>query len=154
MLKYSNTLLVVSDINRSIEFYEEVIGDRIAMDFGENVVFESGLSLQESKLWKKFIHDAEVGFGGNDAELYFTEDDFDGFIEYLGEFDGIKYVHRAETTAWGQRVVRFYDPDMHIIEVGEDMDCVIRRMLAEGMTPEQAAEKSQFPIEYVERLMK
>lgn len=30
---------------------------------------------------------------------------------------------------WGQRVVRFYDPDKHIIEVGVNMLMVVRRFL-------------------------
>jgi len=25
---------------------------------------------------------------------------------------------------WGQRVIRFYDPDMHIVEVGESLESV------------------------------
>lgn len=27
---------------------------------------------------------------------------------------------------WGQKVIRFYDPDKHIIEVGEDLSVLIR----------------------------
>ena len=42
---------------------------------------------------------------------------------------------------WGQRVVRFYDPDGHIIEVGEDLKMVIRRFLAAGMTMEEVSVK-------------
>ena len=32
----------------------------------------------------------------------------------------INYVHPVKEHSWGQRVVRFYDPDCHIIEVGEN----------------------------------
>ena len=42
---------------------------------------------------------------------------------------------------WGQRVARFYDPDGHLIEVGEDMGMVIRRFLASGMTMEEVSVK-------------
>ena len=51
--------------------------------------------------------------------------------------------------AWGQRVVRFYDPDRHIIEVGENMKTVCKRFIDSGMTPEQTAERMDVPIEYV-----
>jgi len=57
----------------------------------------------------------------------------------------------VEEMPWGQRIVRFYDPDFHIIEVGEAMDAVIKKMLKSGMTVEQVSEKSQYPIEYVKR---
>ena len=38
-------------------------------------------------------------------------------------------------------MARFYDPDGHLIEVGEDMGMVIRRFLASGMTMEEVSVK-------------
>ena len=140
-------------MEKSIRFYEEVIGDQVAMDFGENVQFESGFSLQEMKTWKTMIHTENVRRKSNNAELYFEEPDFDSFVEYLKEFPEIQYLHGVEEMPWGQRIIRFYDPDFHIIEVGEPMEAVIKRMLESGMTVEQASEKSQFPIEFVKRLV-
>ena len=140
-------------MEKSIRFYEEVIGDRVAMDFGENVQFEGGFALQEMKTWKSMIHTDTVRRKNNAVELYFEEDDFDAFVEYLKEFPEIKYVHGVEEMRWGQRVVRFYDPDYHIIEVGEAMDAVIKRMLKSEMTVEQVSEKSQYPMEYIKRFV-
>ena len=151
MMKFKCTLLAVTDMEKSIEFYEEVIGDRIALNFGENVQFEGGYALQEMKKWKAMIHTENVRRKNNAVELYFEEENFDGFIGYLKEFPEIKYLHGVEEMPWGQRIVRFYDPDLHIIEVGEAMDAVIRKMLKSGMTVEQVSEKSQYPIEYVKR---
>ena len=149
MLKFKCPLLVVTDMEKAITFYEEVIGDRVAMNFGENVQFEGGFALQEINKWKEMIRRKS-----NDAELYFEEKDFDKFLEYLKEFPEIQYVHPIEEAPWGQRVVRFYDPDFHIIEVGEPMDAVIKRLFESGMTVEQVSEKSQYPIEYVKRFAK
>ena len=154
MLKFKCPLLAVTDMDRAVTFYEEVIGDRVAFDFGANVQFEGGFALQEMKKWKTMIHTNNVRRKSNDAELYFEEKDFDKFLEYLKEFPEIQYVHRVEEAPWGQRVVRFYDPDFHIIEVGEPMDAVIKRMFESGMTVEQVSEKSQYPIEYVKRFAK
>lgn len=151
MLKFKCPLLAVTDMEQSIRFYEEVIGDRVAMSFGANVRFEGGFALQEMKTWKSMIHTVNVRRKNNAVELYFEEDDFDGFVNYLKEFPEIKYVHGVEEMPWGQRVVRFYDPDFHIIEVGEAMDEVIQRMLNSGMTADQVSEKSQYPIEYIKR---
>lgn len=141
-------------MKKAVAFYEEVIGDRVAFHFGENVQFEGGFALQEMKKWKSMIHNAKVRRNGNDAELYFEEKDFDDFVEYLKEFPEIEYVHPVEEAPWGQRIVRFYDPDFHIIEVGEPMDAVIKRLFESGMTVEQVSEKSQYPIEYVKRFAK
>ena len=51
---------------------------------------------------------------------------------------------------WGQRAVRFYDPDHHVIEVGERMDTVVRRFLQSGMTREQVARRMDVPLKFVE----
>lgn len=61
----------------------------------------------------------------------------------------IHYVHPVKEHRWGQRVVRFYDPDGHIIEVGENMKMVCKRFLDSGMTPEQVAERMGVPPKYV-----
>lgn len=151
MLRFKCPLLAVTDMDRAVTFYEEVIGDRVAFDFGANVQFEGGFALQEMKKWKEMIHTDKVRRKSNAAELYFEERDFDKFLEYLKEFPEIQYVHGVEEAPWGQRLVRFYDPDFHIIEVGEPMDAVIERLFAKGMTVEQVSEKSQYPIEYVKR---
>ena len=44
-------------------------------------------------------------------------------------------------------MVRFYDPDGHIIEVAEGLEQVAKRFLAQGMTPEQVAQRMDVPIQ-------
>ena len=130
-------MLVVTDIDRSVEFYKKVFGLHIIMDFGANKTLTGGLALQTAETYKEFIGASDISFGGNNFELYFEEDDFDKFADKLKEYD-IEYVHPIMEHSWGQRVVRFYDPDKHIIEVGENMKVVCKRFLDSGMTPEQA----------------
>ena len=66
----------------------------------------------------------------------------------------IEYVHPIIEHSWGQRVVRFYDPDKHIIEVGENMKVVCRRFLNSGMTPEQVAERTGVPMKFINACMR
>jgi hypothetical protein len=80
------------------------------------------------------ISNREVSFKGNASEFYFEEDDFD---RLLNELEGIMLVCPPLEHAWGQRVVRFYDPDGHIIEVGENMTIVVRRFSESGMMVEE-----------------
>ncbi|WP_418462835.1 glyoxalase [Frisingicoccus sp.] len=110
-------------------------------------------SLQEKKLWETFIDRKVVG-GGNDAELYFEENHIDEFLDKLDNstFD-IEYLNRCKEHDWGQRVIRLYDPDRHVIEVGEEMEYVARRFLKQGMTAEQTAKKTQLPLSRVEVLI-
>ena len=139
-MKMKNTLLAVTDIEKSAAFYKKVLGLRVVMDFGANKTLTGGLVLQTAETWKEFIGTENISFGGRSTEIYFEEDDFDKFVEKLNGCE-IKYVHPVKEHSWGQRVVRIYDPDMHIIEVGENLKTVCKRFLGSGMTPEQAAQR-------------
>lgn len=152
-MKFKNPMLVVADIDQTVEFYRKVLGLRVVMDFGANKTLTGGLCLQALETWKEFIGTNEISFGGNNAEIYFEEADFDTFAEKLKKFD-IEYVHPVKEHSWGQRVVRFYDPDKHIIEVGENMKAVCKRFLDSGMTPGQVAERMDVPIKFVSACMR
>ena len=147
-MQYKGPMLVVNDIDKSVEFYENILGMSVILDFGANKTLTGGLALQTAETYRDFIDGRALCFGGNDFELYFEEDDFDSFIQRLKRFD-IEYVHPVKEHAWGQRVVRFYDPDKHIVEVGENLKSVCRRFLESGMTPEQTAERMDVPLKFV-----
>lgn len=150
-MKFTSPLIVVNDLNKSKEFYSRVLGLEVILDFGANVTLTGGLALQTMESWLTFIHkkDVDLHFGGNTAEYYFEEIDFDDFIKKLQNIEGIKYVHNVKEHAWGQRVIRIYDPDMHIIEVGEDIKAVIKRFLESGLTAEQTAERMGVPCDFI-----
>ena len=147
-MQYKGPMLVVNDIDKSVEFYENILGMSVILDFGANKTLTGGLALQTAETYKDFIDGRALCFGGNDFELYFEEDDFDNFISRLKSLE-IEYVHPVKEHSWGQRVVRFYDPDKHIVEVGENLKSVCRRFLESGMTPEQTAERMDVPLKFV-----
>lgn len=147
-MKYKSPMLVVSDIYKTVDFYKRVLGLRVVMDFGANKTLTGGLALQTEESWKEFISTDKVAFGGNNAEIYFEEDNFDMFIKKLMGID-IDYVHPIKEYPWGQRVVRFYDPDKHIIEVGENIKIVCKRFLDSGMTAEEVAKRMGVPMKLV-----
>ena len=151
-MKLKNVLFVVSDIEKSKAFYQELFGLSLVADFGENVILTEGLVLQEKKIWQNFIGQ-DVRYGGLDAELYFEENNMDHFIERLKQSAfQIEYVNEWTEHDWGQRVIRLYDPDKHVIEVGESMEYVARRFLNQGMTISEVAKKTQLPIEQVKEI--
>ena len=120
-MKFMNPMLVVADMDRSVEFYKEVLGLHVIMDFGANKTLTGGLALQTAETYKKFIGKDEISFGSCSFEIYFEEDDFDDFAARL-EKCGVQYVHPVREHSWGQRVVRFYDPDGNLIEVGTPVE--------------------------------
>ena len=147
-MQYKGPMLVVNDIDKSVEFYENILGMSVILDFGANKTLTGGLALQTAETYRDFIDGRALCFGGNDFELYFEEDDIDSFIQRLKIFK-IEFVHPVKEHSWGQRVVRFYDPDKHIVEVGENLKSVCRRFLESGMTPEQTAERMDVPLNFV-----
>ena len=155
-MKFKNPLLVVSDMEKAKKFYKDVLNLRVIMDFGANVTLAGGLCLQTKETWMGFIDakEEDIIFGGNNAEIYFEEDDFDAFAEKLKGIDDIDYVHPVIEHRWGQRVVRFYDPDRHIIEVGENIKMVCRRFLDSGMTEEEVAVRMDVPLKFVQACKK
>lgn len=117
-MRLKNTLIVVEDINKSVAFYKELFGLQVIRDFDGNVIMTEGLVLQERKIFEKFIS-RECTPRNNMSELYFEEADIDKFVEKLESSSfKIEYVNKFMTHSWGQSVVRFYDPDGNLIEVG------------------------------------
>ncbi|WP_368183500.1 VOC family protein [Anaerotruncus rubiinfantis] len=145
-MKFEGPLLAVRDLAASRSFYETLLGQKLCYDFGANISFESGLSLQTLESWAGFLKKPaeEIRLGGNDAELYFEPDDFDGFLIRLEE-SGAALVHPVTEYDWGQRVVRFYDPDRHIVEVGQSMKSVALHFWREGMPLAKVVERTQHP---------
>ena len=151
-MKYAGTLIAVKDMEISKRFYHDVLGIDVAADFGANVMLEGGIFLQTVESWEQFIRTDYVTFKNNAGELYFEEEDIDTFSEHLRSFE-INYVHELLEHPWGQRVVRFYDPDGHIIEVGEMIRAVIERFLKSGMTDHEVANRMDVSVEYVRSVL-
>lgn len=147
-MKYNSTLIAVKDIDVSKRFYCDVLGLQVVADFGANVTLDGGVVLQTLDTWCSFIRSDKVLLPNNACELYFEEEKLDDFCHRLSNMP-INYVHRLFEHRWGQRVVRFYDPDMHIIEVGEPLRTVVHRFLGQGMSVEQVAVRMDVPVDYV-----
>ena len=152
-VKYQMPLIAVSDVGRSKRFYCGLFDQRVVLDFGENVTFSGGFAIQEKFAWLTGLAEDSVRSRPNNMELYFETDDLDAFMQRLGEWpDPVELLHPPHKYGWQQCTVRFYDPDGHIIEVGEAMEVVIRRCLAEGHTAEETAALTQHPLEFVLRV--
>ena len=99
-MKFMNPMLVVEDMDRSVEFYKKVLGLHVIMDFGANKTLTGGLALQTAETYKKFIGKDENSFGSCSFEIYFEEDDFDDFAARLKKC-GVQYVHPVMEHSWG-----------------------------------------------------
>lgn len=148
-MRFQLALLAVKDIGISKKFYRELFDQSVVLDFGRNVTFSGGFAIQEDFDWLVDIPKDSVIEKSNNMELYFEVDDFDSFIHKLEAYPNIRYVHKPKMHEWKQRVVRIYDPDYHMIEIGESMAVIAKRFLSEGYSVEETATIIQHPIEFV-----
>lgn len=117
-MKLKNVLIVVNDIEKSIAFYKNIFGLEVILNNNGNVIMTEGLVLQDANIWKKFLN-KDIIPKNNSCELYFEEREIEKFVDKLEHYsEPIEYVNKMITHSWGQKVIRFYDPDGNLIEVG------------------------------------
>ena len=120
-MKLKNILVVVKDIEKSKQFYHDLFGLDVVLDNDGNMILTEGLVLQDETIWKEFLG-KDIISEHNSCELYFEEKDIEAFVEKLEKlYPSIQYVNTLMTHSWGQKVIRFYDLDGNLIEVGTPM---------------------------------
>ncbi|MGI9486296.1 MAG: VOC family protein [Geminicoccaceae bacterium] len=120
-MKFVNPLPFVTDIDRSKRFYSDVLGLRVLEDHGDFVRYEDGFALHDAVSLHRTVFgqdpDDHAPYGRRNFVLYFEVEDIDAAFNRISS--QVELIHPVETQAWGQRVFRLYDPDEHIVEVGE-----------------------------------
>ena len=156
MVKYVAPLIVVEDITRSRHFYEQLLGQKVKFDFGENVPFVGDFSIHLRTHFQTLLGDGAqypVIPKAHWGELYFETDDLETIYHRLHQA-GVQFIHPIHEQPWGQRVMRFYDPDSHVIEIGETMEAVVCRLYEQGLSLEMIGARSGMPREFIERAWK
>lgn len=115
--------------------------------------YTCGLALQQDFDWLVDLPKERVLRKSNNVEIVFEEQDFDGFLNKLKKYPDIEYLGEVIEHSWGQRVIRFYDLDGHIVEVGEDMKMVLKHFLASSVTMEEISVKMDASVEDLIKLM-
>jgi len=149
-----SSVLFVRDIEVSKKFYTEVLNQEIIMDFGRNVSFESGFAIWE--IWDEHIIPRtlkeKVNSGGNSFELYFETPDIVETERILVE-SNVSFIHNIIEEPWGQNTLRFFDPDGHIIEIGETLESFVKRFHDSGMDPGEIFKRTSIPVDDVKRIL-
>jgi uncharacterized glyoxalase superfamily protein PhnB len=148
VMKYMCALITVEDISISRYFYESILHQKVKYDFGENVMFEGGFAIHLKSHFASLIGNKPIVSGGNDCELYFEDDDIETLMKEL-QSRSIECVHGLKEQPWRQRVVRFYDPDRHIVEVGETIEYLSYRLSIEGHSIDEIARITNMPSSFV-----
>jgi len=147
-MKYICPLVTVSNIKKSRDFYERILEQKVKYDFGENVTFEGDFAIHLKSHFQELIDGKEIKTGGNNFELYFEFNDILEFEKKLLE-NKVEIVHKTREQPWKQRVIRFYDPDKNIIEVGESLEFLSYRLYKKEKTIEEISKIITLPVDFV-----
>jgi catechol 2,3-dioxygenase-like lactoylglutathione lyase family enzyme len=151
-LKYAGVLLAVDDVARSKAFYQGLLGRKIKFDFGRDVTFEGDFTIHQRSHFQEILGGADrypVTSKANSGELYFEAALPEFYAQRLASA-GVEFIHPLREQPWGQRVLRVYDPDGHIVEIGEPMETAVRRLHDGGMTAEAIMKKTHLPKAFVD----
>jgi catechol 2,3-dioxygenase-like lactoylglutathione lyase family enzyme len=156
-LKYLSAVVFVKDIHVAKKFYTETLGFEIDLDFGTNVGLVGGLTIWQIDpvhIIPKRLGLSSVGDrSANRFELYFETEDLAAARERIRQAGG-EFLHEIHEEPWGQMTMRFFDPDRHLIEIGESMPSFVARLRGEGMNAEQVSRKTYIPLAKVEDIFK
>ena len=152
---FQGAVIMVKDVKASRLFYEELLGQKVIVDFGPVVGFEAGFSIWQADhactiLFDK-KYDEQQRLGRNNFELCFEDSEIHDIWENVSSRD-IKLVHPLKEQQWGQLVFRIYDPDGHIVEIGEPIPVFVARFLSQGMSVEEVANRTSVPKEGVQQI--
>ena len=149
-MKFHSPMIIVSDIEKSKLFYTEVLKETVTLDLGTYVIM-GGFSMMSRETWKEQTKENQTSTRntGHNFELYFEESQLDEFVAELQRSQQFEEFQPLTEADWGQRAIRFLDPDGYVVEVSETMEEVVLRLLASGMTIQEASEKSMMPVEFV-----
>lgn len=152
-MKYLCALLSVKDVRKSLAFYQKWFEVEVEVDLGWNIGLKDGLALQEHFAELLGLPEDSVVEKSHNMELYFETENLDDFERRINEDPTVEKVHPIREYPWKQRVLRIYDLDHHIIEIGESMPMVFRRLVAQGHTVEETAQLTQHPVAYVRTVL-
>ena len=153
-INFSSTVIIVKDISQSKTFYTSVLDQTIAHDFGKNITFDSGFAiweLRDSHIIAKKLKEKTEG-DSNRFELYFETDDLEAVQAKL-EQEHVSFLHGIHIEPWTQRTLRFFDPDKHLIEIGETLECFVLRSYAKHKNIEMVSEETFVPTETVKTII-
>lgn len=120
-MRFINPLPFVEDIEVSKTFYSEILGLAVLQDHGNFVMFDSGFAIHEGKSLFRTVFDRDdktvPPYGRANLVLYFEDVELDTAFDRI--FQHVTLIHEIREEPWGQRVFRCFDPDQHIVEIGE-----------------------------------
>ncbi len=129
------------------------MGQSVKTDFGENVTFHGDFAIHQKSHFKDLINQNPISSKSNNFELYFETDELEVIVSRLKEIK-IEFVHEIAEQPWRQQVVRFYDYDFNIVEIGERLEHVAYRLYQENLPIDEISKITYLPEDEVKKATK
>ncbi len=119
-IKLHTTIVFTKDIPASKAFYHGLLGLAVLHEDDTFVLLEGNLGLHRADVFYGYLEKPYNGeaMGKDNLDLYFTTDALEEAEQKLRDA-GVKFIHGIKKFHWGERLFRVYDPDGHIVEIGE-----------------------------------
>jgi catechol 2,3-dioxygenase-like lactoylglutathione lyase family enzyme len=142
MISYTSAVLLTRQYDRMVDFYRNVLNQQIRYDFDGCIQFECGLSIWRVREDHPVAKALKGRDGGNGAmEICFETEDMDAQGARIAAA-GVTLAHDVIEENWGQRTLRFFDPDGNLVELGESMHAFCKRLHRSGMSVEEVGNKT------------
>lgn len=153
-LKFHSTVIITEDFDKMRTFYQNILQQEVEIDFGNCIVFKNGISL-----WKltteypiaKMLGKTYNSSGNNNLEICFETNNYNEVISNIKKYN-LKYLHEPLEEKWGQKTIRFYDPENNLIEIGESIPCFVKRFLNQGMNEAEISKRTSVPLNIVNKI--
>ncbi|WP_107942918.1 MULTISPECIES: VOC family protein [Metasolibacillus] len=119
-------ILYVNDLEKTMHFYQNILGLSVKMQQGTYVEFDTGqttlsFNTRQSVNEEIGLEVPEALTASQTFEIGFVVEDVQATIETL-RTQGVKVVKEPVVKPWGQTVAYVADPDGHYIEICTSME--------------------------------
>lgn len=124
-MKQVDTIVLVENVQKSAAFYKDIFGLEVLHDWESMVIFKNRLAIHQFNLLEpremieEVLQRGSQGCGNLIIYLELEGESIEKCFERLKGLD-VEIIHEIVELPW-QRIFRVYDPDKHIIEIGEPM---------------------------------
>jgi len=119
-VQFRNSIALVDNVAVSKHFYKDILGLTVIKEFDTFVLFEDGFSIHDGKTYAEYIDEEFCGQSVCHTAFYFTASDIFEIQQKLLQ-NNVKFIHEIIQQPWGEKCLRCYDPDCHVLEIGDDV---------------------------------
>jgi predicted enzyme related to lactoylglutathione lyase len=99
-------------------FYKDILELEISKEFDTFILFQNGFSIHDGKIYASYIKEEFQKQQECHTVFYFSSTDIFKTQQRLRELN-VTFIHEMIKQPWGEYCIRCYDPDFHVIEIGE-----------------------------------